>query len=98
MKTEEYRSSHRVVGPECFADVPSGCEWVGDASTNVSVTRVPPSLPDGTERLQMSGCVIVRGGDRVVLSCGGLIVSVPKSRVESDVNRDATVIFTRGVA
>ena len=79
-----------------FADVPSSCDWIHGSSTRVSVVT---GSPDGKgakrERLEMSGQVIVRAEARVVISCGGLIVSVIPTLVSPDVTSQATVVFTR---
>ena len=85
----------RVCTDDWFADVPSTCGWVRDASTRVSVVRRPDGKETVEERLELSGQVLVRNEERVVISCGGLIASVVPTLVASDVTRDATVIFTR---
>lgn len=83
----------RVCGSDWFADVPSSCDWVGGPSTRVSVVMSSDGML-GSERLEMSGRVIVRDGKRVVVSCGGLIVSVVPELVAPDVMCEATVVFT----
>ena len=87
----------RVCHKDWFADVPGECEWVRDPSTTVSVVGATSSLPQSksVESIEMTGRVLVRGGERVVISCGGLIVSVPTSLVNANVTQDATVVFTR---
>lgn len=47
------------------------------------------------ERLEMLGRVIVRDEKRVVISCGGLIVSVTPAFVLPGVTQSAAVVFTR---
>ena len=86
----------RVCREDWFAEVPSGCEWVGDATTRLEVVAETVGEDgEGVETLEMSGCVVARAGARVVLSCGGLIVSVPAGIVGADVVDDACVVFTR---
>lgn len=79
-----------------FADVPSSCDWIHGSSTRVSVVTSPDDGKTGKgECLEMSGQVIVRAETRVVISCGGLIVSVIPTLVAPDVTSQATVVFTR---
>ena len=85
----------RVCTDDWFADVPSSCDWVGEPSTRVSVVTRPDGREVRGQRLELSGQVLVRNEERVVISCGGLIASVVPTLVASDVTRDATVIFTR---
>ena len=86
----------RVCRDDWFADVPSSCDWIHESSTRVSVVVKSPDNNGGKrERLEMSGQVIVRTETRVVISCGGLIVSVLPKLVASDVTSEATVVFTR---
>ena len=92
--------SIRVCRDEWFADVPTGCEWVGDTSTRVAVVEAS-SLSAGEftgERLEMTGQIVAKNRGRVVISCGGLVVSVPTAYVDQDAVRDAAVIFTRARA
>ena len=86
----------RVCKDDWFADVPSSCDWIGKPSTCVSVVARPDGKKTGKrECLELSGQVLVRDERRVVISCGGLIVSVIPSLVAPDVKGHATVVFTR---
>lgn len=78
-----------------FADVPSSCDWINGSSTRVSVVTSPGCKKGTRDCLEMSGQVIVRADTRVVISCGGLIVSVIPTLVAPDVTCQATVVFTR---
>ena len=92
----EYRVT-RVCGEGWFADVPTGYEWVGEGGTSIEVRR-PPEAGDSAgdsaeERLELVGRVLVRGDANTVVSCGGLIVSLPSSTVgDAD---ELCVMFTR---
>ena len=91
----EYRVT-RVCGDGWFADVPTGCEWVGEERTSVEVQ--PPeaeaSRRSAKERLELSGHVLVRGDANTIVSCGGLMVSLPSSTVGGGTD-DVRVVFTR---
>jgi hypothetical protein len=80
--------------------VPTGCEWVGDASTRVAVIQASSLSPDECtgERLVMMGQIVAKNRGRVVISCGGLVVSVPTAYVDQHTVQDAAVIFTRATA
>lgn len=90
----------RVVREQWFADVPRGCEWVGDASTSMDVSDAdasppPPPLAPPRERLEMCGCVVARREGRAVVSCGGMFVSVP-DRGPLGGRPRVRIVFTRG--
>lgn len=85
----------RVCKDDWFADVPSSCDWVHESSTRVSVVTCIDDNNGKGQRLEMSGQVLLRDERRVVISCGGLIVSVVPSLVAPDVGCNATVLFTR---
>ena len=85
----------RVCKDNWFADVPSSCDWICEPSTRVSVVACPGDVKGKQKGLEMSGRVLLRDEGRVVISCGGLIVSVVPSLVAPDVTCDATVVFTR---
>lgn len=80
-----------------FADVPVGCEWIGDTSTSVAVVAAGVTSPKDVvgDRLEMTGRVMVRGSERLVISCGGLIVSVSSHLVDSGIDTAVTVVFKR---
>ena len=72
-----------------FADVPTECAaWVRGCA-RVDVVPRGTTTPDGVERLEMQGCVLARD-DATVVSCGGLLVRVPR-RVDAD---EVTVVFS----
>ena len=85
----------RVCKDDWFADVPSSCEWIRGSSARVSVVARPDDDAGKRECLELSGQVLVRDEKRVVISCGGLNVSVIPSLVAPDVTCRATVVFTR---
>lgn len=85
----------RVCKDNWFADVPSSCDWIRESSTRVSVVTCTDDYKGKREGLEMSGRVLLRDEGRVVISCGGLIVSVVPSLVAPDVTCRATVVFTR---
>lgn len=92
----EYRVT-RICGEGWFADVPTGYEWVGEGRTSM---EVKPSEAEGSchssaeERLELVGRVLVRGDANTVVSCGGLIVSLPSRTVGDDMD-ELCVLFTR---
>lgn len=85
----------RVCRENWFADVPATCDWVGDSSTHIAVVVSRGDVAASGERLEMSGRVIVRHDSRVVISCGGLILSITPEYVSPMVKHDVTVVFTR---
>lgn len=85
----------RVCTDDWFADVPSSCDWIRETSTRLSVVASSGEGGEGDgKRLEMTGSVLVRDEKRVVLSCGGLIVSVVPSMVAPDVMCHGTAVFT----
>lgn len=85
----------RVCSEDWFADVPPSCDWIRESSTRVSVVPCPYAAGGTGQRLELSGQVLLRDEGRVVISCGGLIVSVVPRLVAPDVTCHATVVFTR---
>ena len=94
----EYKVT-RVQGEGWFADVPTGCEWVADTCTHMDVypdgeeEDVSQDETTGATRLEISGCVLVRGDANTVLTCGGLLVSIPSSNISCERGR-VRVVFT----
>lgn len=86
----------RVCKDDWFADVPSWCDWIGGSSTCVSVVAsTDEKKGERGECLELSGTVLIRDEKRVVISCGGLVVSVIPSLVSPDATAHVTVVFTR---
>ena len=90
----------RAVHPSgWFADVPADCAaWVQDAATTLTICPADYDAPHAA--LSMRGIVLVQNASHTVLSCAGLIVSVPNALLEEPAPREdagAVAVFRAGV-
>lgn len=86
----------RVYGEGWFADVPTECGWVADSCMHIQDAEAKRAV-EAEESLELEGCVLVRGDASTIITCGGLIVSVPSSTVPEK-GEAVRVVFTRGEA
>lgn len=86
----------RVCGDGWFVDVPTGYEWAGERGTSMEVITSMEEARTSchpVERLELLGRVLVRGDANTIVSCGGLLASLPSSTIGDE--DELCVVFTR---